>query len=285
MKFRRYDSLEEFRADVFDILISDEVCNNLPISIISEANAKSNDGWLMATVTDAQGGISLVALCTKPFNMLLCAPRRAASSCLRDSVGLLSDMLHNIGFDPSGVFAKTELANSFANAFAKGGADTFVRVPMHLMKLTKPAQYDKPSGICRELAEDDLSFVPFWEQAFSADCRVPAHQFSFAENKERIRTRLGLDIHYIWEDGVPVSQAVYGRKTPNGGVITWVYTPPLYRGHGYATAVVGELSNSILARKKTFCCLFAESANKTSRGIYSRLGYYDICEFEQINFS
>ena len=127
-----------------------------------------------------------------------------------------------------------------------------------------------------------MSFTPSWEQAFCIDCHTPV--FTLSENEERIRTRIGKDTHFIWEDGQPVSQAVYGRDTPNGAVVNWVYTPPQYRGHGYATSVVAELSKSLFDRGKLFCCLFADADNPASRSVYRKLGYYDVCEFEEILF-
>jgi len=150
------------------------------------------------------------------------------------------------------------------------------------MRLDKLAEYKKAPGFCRMLTEDDLTFTPSWEHAFCVDCHLP--EFTFAENEARIRTRLGKDSHFIWEDGQPVAQAVFGRETPNGAVVNWVYTPPMYRGCGYATSVVAELSDTLLKRGKNFCCLFADADNPISRGVYSKLGYYDVCRFDQIKF-
>jgi len=127
-----------------------------------------------------------------------------------------------------------------------------------------------------------MFFVPYWEHAFSEDCRV--HVFTIQENIDRIRKRLGKDSHFIWEDGQPVSQAVHGRDTPNGAIINWVYTPPHFRGRGYATSVVAELSRSLLDSGKSFCCLFADASNPISCELYRKLGFYDVCNFDEIRF-
>ena len=150
------------------------------------------------------------------------------------------------------------------------------------MKLDNLTEYNKAPGFSRVLTEEDLSYVPAWEHEFSIDCNLLTS--TPAEYEERIRTRLGKDTHFIWEDGQPVSQAVHGRDTPNSAVISWVYTPPKFRGCGYATSVVGELTKSLLSKGNKFCCLFADAANPISRGVYKRLGYYDVCVFDEIIF-
>ena len=276
MKFRRYDNVDAFKADVFDVLLEDEVCNNLPISILTDSGAYGAGDWLMCTVADWRGKIILVALCVKPFNLLIYETENNRNN---SSVKLLVRELKRENYDPPGVFAVTELARRFAKLFY-GDIDNMSKMSMVLMRLDELAPYNKASGYFRLLSDEDLVFTPYWEQAFCTDCGIPA--FTLEENKERIRTRVGKDSHFIWEDGLPVAQAVYGRSTPNGAVINWVYTPPLYRGRGYATSVVAEVSQSLFDRGKRFCCLFADADNPTSRGVYRKLGYYDVCEFEQI---
>jgi len=276
MKFQRYTDVDEYKKDVLDILLEDEVVNNLPISILIDGKKDNSSEWLLSTVTDERERIVLISICTKPFNMLLFEP---VSDCRKEAVALLASELRRTGFAPPGVLAVSGLAGCFADAYC--GSNGFkLHMSMVLMKLDNLADYNKAPGFARILTEDDLSFVPAWEQAFCVDCRIPV--YTIAENKERIRTRLGKDTHFIWEDGRPVAQAVYGRDSPNGAAISWVYTPPQYRGYGYATSVVAELSKSIFSRGKKFCCLYADAGNPVSCGVYRRLGYYSVCNFDEI---
>jgi len=274
--FHRYTDVGYFKAEMLDALLENEVQNNLIISIILENKARYASDWLMAAVTDQRKAI-LVALYTKPFNLLL----YEAESGRQDAVELMAQEIRRIGALPPGVLAERGLARRFAGAYCADW-DKMPQLSMTLMRLDRLAEYEKAPGHCRTLEERDMFFTPYWERAFSEDCRV--HVFSLPENVERIRTRLGKDTHYIWEDGTPVSQAVYGRETPNGAVINWVYTPPHIRGHGYATSVVAELSRDLLDRGKRFCCLFADADNPVSCELYHKLGYYDVCAFEEIRF-
>jgi hypothetical protein len=277
LKFLRYTDVDEYKADVLDILLEDEVLNNLQISILIDGKKDSSVEWLMSTVTDDQNNIALIALCTKPFNLLLYKPKGGHN----DAFELLARELKRIDFAPSGVLAESRIARSFSDVY-RTGKNSRLRMSMILMRLDKLVKYNEAPGFCRALTEDDLLYTPKWEQAFCIDCHLPVYTLS--ENEERIRTRIGKDTHFIWEDNRPVSQAVNGRNTPTNAVINWVYTPPELRGRGYATSVVAKLSETLLERGKTSCCLFADAENPTSRSIYKKLGYYDICRFDEILF-
>ena len=317
---KRYINVDEYKADVLDILLKDEVRNNVLISILVDGTRDHIANWFMATVTDTRDKIVLIALCTKPFPLLLCKPvdepgseslEEPASARHNDSVEFLAREMRRFGLMPSGVLALDSLAGHFADAFCDGkdGIDsgknadtggtvdvsgkadvdstrTFIKCRFHmtmiLMKLEKLNEYKKAPGFCRMLNESDLSYTPYWENAFCIDCRVPV--YSISESEKRIKTRLGMNIHYIWQDNEPVAQAVLGRNTPNGAAISWVYTPPEFRGKGYATSVVAELSKALLDGGKSFCCLFADASNPASCAVYHKLGYYDVCRFDDIKF-
>jgi len=278
-----------YKADVLDILLEDEVRNNIPIGILVDGKRDNVIDWLMATVLDDNGKVLLIALCTMPFRMLLYETAvEPGDDMQNDPVEFLANELKRIKFSPPGVLATDNLAGRFADAYCggDGGTDGIIRSRHHmtmiLMKLDKLTAYNKAPGFCRMLNENDLSYTPSWENAFCVDCRVPV--YTLAESENRIKTRLGMNIHYIWEDGQPVAQAVFGRNTPNGAAISWVYTPPEFRGRGYATSVVAELSKAILNGGKSFCCLFADAANPASCSVYRKLGYYDVCSFDEIMF-
>jgi len=278
MRFQRYSNVDEFQNDVLDILLENEVLNNLPIGILLDGNREYASDWLMATVNNKNDEIELIAICTKPFNLLVCKPQKSENE---KAVEFLANQLKSIGFNPPGIIAPQNLAQGFARAYC-GNTGGNLHMTMVLMQLDKLAEYEKATGFCRMLNENDLSYTPKWELAFCIDCSIPV--YTLAESHDRLKSRIGKNIHYIWEDGKPVAQAVLGRNTPNSAAISWVYTPPEYRGKGYATSVVAELSKNILSSGKASCCLFADAANPASQAVYRKLGYYDVCEFDEIKF-
>jgi len=278
MKFHRYTDTEPFRGAVLELLLENEVQNNLMISVINGAGTSQGAGWLLATVAGSGGETALTALCVKPFVIMLYETGNIRND---DALELLAREIRLAGCNPPGVMAEPGLARRFADVFSAGGVYK-PHMSMIAMRLDALKEYKKAPGFPRLLDAKDMSFAPYWERAFSEDCRAQA--FSISENAERLKNRLGRGTHYIWEDGVPVSQAVYGRETPNGAIINGVYTPPYYRGHGYAKSVVAALSASLLGRAKAFCCLLADANNPISCPMYRNLGYYDVCALEDIRF-
>ena len=277
MRFRRYDSIKVFKSAVLDILLENEVQNNLLLSLIINSSDHFTPDWLLAAVS-GDGGGTLVALCVENFPLLLYESGNAEDI---GSAELLARELRHTGHSLRGVMAQCGLAKRFADAFSGDGAYE-LHMTTIAMRLDNLSGYEKAPGFCRKLESRDMFFAPYWERAFSEDCRTPA--FSIDQNVDRLKTRLKKDTHFIWEDGVPVSQAVHGRNTPNGAVINGVYTPPHFRGRGYATSVVAELSKTLLDKGKSFCCLFGDAANPVSCGIYRKLGYYDVCTLEELRF-
>ncbi|HWN22194.1 MAG TPA: GNAT family N-acetyltransferase, partial [Gaiellaceae bacterium] len=89
----------------------------------------------------------------------------------------------------------------------------------------------------------------------------------------------------LWEDGgEAVSATAFGSSTPNGSRIGPVYTPPERRGHGYASALVAEVSQARLDAGKRFCFLYTDLANPTSNKIYVDLGYERVCDSVELDF-
>jgi len=273
-----YNEVNLFKSAVLDILAQDEIQNNLLINLITKRRIEDKEGRMLATAGSG-GGVALTAIYVKPFHLLLYETGNARDDA---AVEILAREMRRNGFTPPGLMAEFSLARRFAAAFSpSGGFARYMRVAA--MKLEKPAKYEKAPGVFRALEERDMFYAPYWERAFSEDCRAAV--FSIQDNTERLRSRLSKGTHYIWEDHTPVSQAVHGRDIPNGALINGVYTPPQFRGRGYATSVVAELSNRLLERGKRFCCLLADADNPISSGLYRKLGYYPVCELEDIRFA
>jgi hypothetical protein len=278
VKFLKYANAEAFGADALELLLENEVQNNLLVSFILRENANKAD-WLFATVKDAAGSVALSAAWTGlPHNIVLYETDNKPSGA---ALKVLADELKALGLPFPGVLAERELAERFAEVWGSGYD---VHLTMNCMRLDKVNDVMQPPGFARPLREDDMFFAPYWGHFFSIDCNVEV--FDIQTNVEQLSKRLGdpSQRHLLWEDGVPVSQAACTHNTQNGAVVSWVYTPPHYRGKGYGSAVVAELSRNLLAQGHTFCCLFADAANPTSCGIYRKLGYYDLCVFDSIKF-
>lgn len=278
MKFQKYDSTTAFGNDALEVLLESEVQNNLPVSFIKNDKGADTSGWLMSTIKDDDGSVLLTAACTPPFNIVLYETRNKPCDA---AVRLLSQELKSAGVQLPGVMAEQELAQRFAKIYAGDGGYKKHK-SLNVMRLDRVNDISKAPGHYRPLREEDLFYTPYWERAFGEECKEEF--FDIPVHIERLRKRVSTDTHYIWEDGIPVSQAAHGRSTENGAVIASVYTPPHYRGKGYASSVVAELSQLLLDRGYKFCCLFADADNPISCGIYRKIGYVDLCVFSNLSF-
>ena|SRR5687767_8705229 len=70
----------------------------------------------------------------------------------------------------------------------------------------------------------------------------------------------------------------------HGVRIGMVYTPPEFRGRGYASNYVATLTRRLLDSGRRFCFLFADLSNPTFNKIYQSVGYRHVCDFRKILF-
>jgi predicted GNAT family acetyltransferase len=126
-----------------------------------------------------------------------------------------------------------------------------------------------PDGTTRVAGADDHDLVLDWFTAFEAEAHSPA-----SETATLVADRLGHRGVLLWEvDGVPMSLAARTRVVSAMARIGPVYTPPEHRCHGYGAAVTAALTKSALESGADEVVLFTDLANRTSNGIYRRLGY------------
>jgi hypothetical protein len=136
----------------------------------------------------------------------------------------------------------------------------------------------RPSGQLRIAEEADCPLIAQWARAFRSD----ADPYNPADPDEEARRRVSRRSVFVWEDGRPVSMAAWAGRTGRGVRVNFVYTPPEYRGRGFASACVADLTQRLLTEGHAFCCLFADLANPTSNRIYQRIGYQPVCDMSDI---
>lgn len=148
-----------------------------------------------------------------------------------------------------------------------------------LLKVSFPAQ--PAQGKMRFARVGDQETLEKFVRRFFIDCDVPEAQ-SPTLNEDVIKTvqrLLSKQAVVLWEtDGVPVAMAGKVREASLGSAVSLVYTPPEYRGRGYASALVAHLSQHILDQGSPRCLLFTDARNPTSNAIYQKIGYVYKCD-------
>jgi hypothetical protein len=119
-------------------------------------------------------------------------------------------------------------------------------------------------------------------QNFWKEVGEPQNEQQAAETVERLMKDERL---YVWDDEGLRSIAAWSGPTTHGVRIGVAYTPPEFRGKGYASACVAALSQAMLNSGRKFCCLFADLSNPISNRVYQRIGYVAVCDFVEYQFT
>jgi ribosomal protein S18 acetylase RimI-like enzyme len=83
------------------------------------------------------------------------------------------------------------------------------------------------------------------------------------------------------EDGRIRFQVHLNSVTPQAGQITGVYTPPEFRGRGYARRGMGAFCRAALAQAPLLC-LFVNDFNTAARRLYEGVGFKPCMEYRAI---
>ncbi|MFI8104860.1 GNAT family N-acetyltransferase [Streptomyces sp. NPDC086023] len=126
-----------------------------------------------------------------------------------------------------------------------------------------------PSGRARPAGPGDAPLLLEWLAAFGEEVAEPGWA-----RAGLVAERLAYGGFTLWEDGGrPVSMAGRGQVVCGTARVAPVYTPPEWRGRGYAAGVTAEVSRTAGAAGAAEVLLFTDLANPTSNGVYRRIGY------------
>jgi len=287
MNFKLYNNIKTFHADTYNILMRHEIQNVIPLGNIIMGNAGDDKrdwrdpvNWVMATVTD-NSNIILTALMTPPFKITLYATdnkiNEAAIHCLID--GLEAE---NITIP--GVMTEKSLAETFAKIYtARKGLKSEIDVNLRQYELTQVNQEIK-TGKVRLAEEKDMSFLPYWDEAFMQECFNKP--MSIDSDIKKYRYTVDSKKTYLMEvDGTVVTMAKTTKEMQTVCNIAGVYTPPYFRGRGYASACVAAVSQIVLDKGFKKCILYTDLSNPTSNSIYMKIGYVPLGDSLEIIFN
>jgi predicted GNAT family acetyltransferase len=225
---------------------------------------------------DAGGALTAVALRTPPWPLL------AHGFADPD---LAAELIHRwTEQDPSvpGVSGEPATARAISAAWSKqtGGfaQREFVEAIHVLTEVNQPVR--QASGHLRAATREDRPMLLAWERDFMLETGL-----GDGTNASRgVDRRLEHGLQMLWEDGIPVSGVGFHAAVAGTARIGPVYTPPEYRGHGYATAATAATSQILLDRGARQCMLFTDLANPISNHIYAGIGYVRCGDWEQHGF-
>ncbi len=132
-----------------------------------------------------------------------------------------------------------------------------------------PEETEQTSGLLRPAEGTEESLIRAWGESYASE--KPAF-ISIADFYSRKLRRGEL---FVWDDeGVKTIITISG-KTNNGLRISSAYTPPQFRGRGYAHAAVTTVCRNAMHNGTRFVTLTAEDQDPVEK-LYRRIGFYSI---------
>ncbi len=142
-----------------------------------------------------------------------------------------------------------------------------------LDKVMHPPYQQKGRVVMAEYDEKLVNLFAHWLVKFEEEA-VHNSKSDIEANKKYFQQLIeNKKVFYSIHNNEVTAMAVINRETRNTSTISLVYTPPQFRGNGYATFVVKELSDYILQRGKQFATLYTDLDNPTSNKIYQAVGF------------
>ena len=275
MEVRRHDDPVAFERLVTPLLLADEARFNLELAVLgrlARGEVTDLDGApLLFSVHDGDA-LAGAALRTPPWKLLVAAVPTVAMPALAEAAGP--------GI-PS-VLGGKEGTEAFGEAYAalhglRWHADRAQGV-YRLTTLVEPP-HPAPGALRAADADEEPDLIHGWITAFAAEVRLPATP------RERDLAAAREGRVFLWEvGGEAVCLVGVGGHTPNGARVGPVYTPPEFRGRGYASAATAAVTRRLLDSGKAYTFLYTDLDNPTSNKIYRALGYEQVADVQDVAF-
>lgn len=228
---RRFSDATAFLEHVQPLLMRREAENNLMLGIVrtlvDQPDRYTEKSYLASL--DYGGAAIACAIRTPPFPVAL-------TRMSQEALEILVQDLETVYDDLPSMLAPEATAQAFAEMWARRtGARAHLRRGQRiyqLHKVTLPQRH--PAGELRQATAEDLDTVSSWVEAFNTEF----HDVAYRDPRDIASQHIHDGSAFLWEDQRPVSMALWTGRTPNGIRIGGVYTPPKWRGRGYASACV-----------------------------------------------
>jgi len=277
MQIHSYPNAAAFLDDAQSFLEENETLNSLILGIAQRLKDRG-EPEPNAFFTVREGSTTLCASLMNPPHRVL-----ISSTANGEDLALLARAFHEEAWDVPGVNGPAATARVFSEKWqALTGQSYQLAMNMRLYDLVQVVPPPPVSGIMRLATESDVDLLTEWFVAFDSEASHDGMTPEIARNS--IWARLPLKELYVWEDHEVVAMTARSRPTRRTMTVNAVYTPPAYRRRGYATALVAQVTQSILDMGYRHALLFTDLANPTSNSIYQKIGYRPVTDFDTYVF-
>ncbi|MDQ0600989.1 putative GNAT family acetyltransferase [Streptomyces canus] len=287
MRWVVIEDLGEFLGVAGTFLHSRPVLHTVPLTVTETLRVRGPQAYGAEApvfgVLEGGGAVRGAWFRTPPYRLTL-TPLAVAEAEEGAMLEALAEQLAGLGHALPGMSAEQATAGAFAEAWQRRtGAKAELRQRQQLYRLgelTPPSPM--PQGRARVAGARDRELLVRWHEEFAeAVGNVAAGD---AESWADARIRSGGVVLWETPDGAPVSMAGTHPMVAGQVRVAPVYTPAGFRGQGYAGAATVAASRGALAAGAEDVLLFTDLANSTSNGLYRRVGYRGVAEFEVYDF-
>jgi hypothetical protein len=277
MKLSHYDDPAKFLEHSKQFLEAQEAENNLILGISSwlAAHPERIEHVPYFAIVEENGRIKAAAMMTPPYKLVL---THAATGFL----GKIVDDLSKRRTTLPGVNGPRETSLVFAERWAKKKTCKYrLHRSLRIYQLSHVISPRPVNGRMRLALPKDRNALVQWARSFGKEIGEPQTKQEATEMVEQLMKDERL---YLWDDAGLRSMAAWSGPTTHGVRISLVYTPPEFRGEGYACTCVAALSQAVLNSGRSFCYLFTDLANPISNHVYQRIGYVPVCDYAEYEF-
>jgi GNAT superfamily N-acetyltransferase len=282
MRVVEYTTPQAYQSRVLPLLLEHECENCSLIGVIGrlvEGKSPTRTGEptvpLLLSIEEDDRVVG-AAIQTPPHAML--APPLSVSAA-----DLLVDELHRRGWKTGEFVATVPTVHMLADRWRSISGRKYTRFrSLRVFRLDSVIDPPQVGGSLHLATLADLDWLAECALGFARDINEP---MSFDPVPH---TRRGIEENrlHVWiDDDQPRTMCAWAGPTPNGVRINQVYTPPEFRGRGYASAATAALTRKLLASGRKFCFLFTDVANPTSNSIYQKIGYRPVAQLDHVKFA
>ncbi|MEH1168416.1 GNAT family N-acetyltransferase [Micromonospora sp. CPCC 205539] len=270
------EDLATFAATTGTWLRREPVLHNVLLTLV--ADRLSGDVPLSGAerfVRVVDGGATVGAVVhTPPHGPLLGAVSTTVAQALADHFVRATPPLVEVN---GPVPAVAEFAQRYADRVAGSAVPGTAQRILSLDAVRPPVVV---AGRARPATPADRDLLIDWAAAYARET-VPGGPP--VDPRGQIDARLWHgDLLWLWvEAGGPVAMAWLSRPVAGVVRVSGVYTPPRWRGRGFASGCVAHVSRHALEAGATRCTLYTDLANPTSNKIYQALGYRPVSDAAQ----
>jgi uncharacterized protein len=268
---RGTDEPQQVLSVAGDFLASEPVLHNVILTLLSSRLVHPVPGryWIV----DLDGEVAGVVF-RSPLHFIA-----TVTPMPTEVVHAAVDRMAEEGMRLPGVSGEAATAARFAGHWSertKVGATPTQGQRIYEVETVVPAR--PTAGTLRAATRDDDRLLVGWVEAFEREIG----EFQ-GDATEAVARRIDAGELWIWADPAPVAMVGVFGAVSGVARLGPVYTPPECRARGYASALVADTSQAVLARGQR-CMLYTDLENPTSNAIYRALGYRAVAEALKYRF-